>query len=51
VPRFLIEGVLGQMGREMLLSSCRVRPGRLNATGFTFEQPNLRPALEELLAH
>jgi uncharacterized protein (TIGR01777 family) len=49
VPRFLIEGMLGPMGREVLLSSCRVRPGRLNATGFTFEQPNLHPALEELL--
>jgi len=49
VPRLLIEGVFGQMGQEMFLSSCRVRPARLLASGFSFHHSELVPALGELL--
>jgi len=49
VPRLLIEGVFGQMGQEMFLSSCRVRPARLLASGFSFHHSELAPALGELL--
>jgi NAD dependent epimerase/dehydratase family enzyme len=37
------------MGREALLASFRVRPGKLLATGFEFRYPNLETALRHLL--
>ena len=38
IPAPLISALFGQMGRETLLSSCRVEPQRLVAGGFQFEQ-------------
>jgi uncharacterized protein (TIGR01777 family) len=44
-PRFLVELAFGEMGREALLSSARVRPARLVAAGFSFRQAELGEAL------
>jgi len=43
VPAVALEVLLGEMGRELLLSSTRVRPAALEGAGFEF----LYPALEE----
>jgi len=49
VPAFVVQGLFGQMGREVLLASQRVEPKRLIASGFTFQYSTLAPALESLL--
>ncbi|MDE3180129.1 MAG: TIGR01777 family oxidoreductase [Acidobacteriota bacterium] len=48
-PSFALQLAFGEMAREMLLSSQRVKPGKLLATGFSFHQPELEPALRALL--
>ena len=40
----------GELVDELLLASQRVRPERLLEAGFTFARPDLRPALDALLA-
>lgn len=50
VPRFAVEWFLGEMGREALLASFRVRPAKLLASGFQFQFPELESALRHLLA-
>lgn len=49
VPRSAIELLFGEMGREALLSSFRVRPCRLLESGFAFRFPELEPALRHVL--
>lgn len=49
MPAFAVRAAFGQMGDELLLSSARVIPGELQATGYKFRDPDLRPALEKLL--
>lgn len=49
VPRFAVELLFGEMGREAMLASFRVKPSRLLATGFKFRFPELEPALRHLL--
>ena len=49
VPRFVIETVFGEMGREAMLASFRVSPSRLLETGFKFRYAELEPALRHLL--
>ncbi len=49
VPRFAVELLFGEMGREALLASCRVKPARLLEIGFSFRWPELAPALRHLL--
>jgi hypothetical protein len=44
-PRGLLERGLGDMGRELLLTSQRVRPARLTAAGFRWLFPDLETAL------
>ena len=44
-PRAVLERGLGDMGREMLLASQRVKPARLAAAGFTWLFPDLEGAL------
>src|SRR5439155_14317531 len=51
VPRFAVKLLFGEMGEEALLASCRVRPARLEQTGFIFQYPELEPALRYLLQH
>lgn len=48
VPAFALKLMLGQMA-EMLLGGCRASCDKLRRTGFTFDYPDLRPALRSLL--
>ena len=49
VPRFVIETVFGEMGREALLASARVRPERLCRLGFHFLHGDIQSALRSVL--
>jgi uncharacterized protein len=49
VPRFAVEKLLGEMGREALLASTRVLPAKLDESGFQFRFPDLELALRYLL--
>ena len=50
VPRFALYLAFGKMAaEELLLSSQRVKPEKLENTGYTFRFPELRGALENLL--
>lgn len=49
VPRFALSTAMGEMG-DMVLSSQRVVPEKLLAHGFEFRFPEIRGALENLLA-
>lgn len=49
VPRFVIEAAFGEMGREAMLASFRVKPAKLIETGFNFRFPDLETALRNLL--
>ncbi len=39
----------GAMAQETLLASARVRPARLHAVGYRFQDPELEPALRQIL--
>jgi uncharacterized protein (TIGR01777 family) len=47
-PAFILRLVLGEMSHT-ILDSCQVSTKKLMASGFTFEHPNIVPALEDLL--
>jgi hypothetical protein len=49
MPAFAARLVFGQMGDELLLESQRVEPAKLLASGFVFQQPDLRGALQDIL--
>lgn len=49
VPAFAVKLLFGEMGREALLASARVRPVRLLDRGFEFRFPQLDAALNHLL--
>jgi hypothetical protein len=49
MPAFVVRTIFGQMGDELLLASQRVEPARLEASGYPFRYPDLKPALENLL--
>ncbi len=49
VPAFVVRALLGDMGRELLLSSARVVPARLQRSGFAFEFGELKDALRHEL--
>ena len=49
VPAFLIKAIFGDMGREVLLASARVRPARLSEAGFKFRWPDIDAAFSHLL--
>jgi len=49
IPAFVLHAALGEMADEMLLTSARVVPERLEQRGFHFEHPALEPALRGLL--
>ena len=48
-PAFMIYLLLGQKGEELLLSSSWVEPRKLLKSGYTFQYPILRQALEHVL--
>lgn len=50
LPEFAISMLLGEMGDELLLSSTRAKPARLDQLGFEWQFPELKPALEHVLA-
>ena len=45
LPASLVKVAMGQMGQELLLSSTRVLPSKLQASGFRFSCPSLESAL------
>jgi len=49
VPAFALRLVLGEMADAALLSSTRVRPERLHASGYGFRFPDLEDALRHVL--
>jgi len=49
MPAFGVKLLLGEMGKETLLSSTRVKPGLLERAGFRFQFPKLEPALRHVL--
>ncbi|MGB9071356.1 MAG: TIGR01777 family oxidoreductase [Terriglobales bacterium] len=49
VPAFAARLAFGEMAQELMLSSQRVTPGKLGASGYSFRFPELRAALEDLV--
>lgn len=49
LPGFAARLVLGEMADDLLLSSARIEPARLLASGYQFKHPDLEGALRELL--
>ena len=49
VPEIAIKTFFGEMGRETILSSTRVKPAVLSQTGYLFRHPDLEGALRHLL--
>ena len=48
MPAFMVRAVFGEMADEMLLSSTRVAPTRLEETSYSFHYPELESALRYL---
>ncbi len=49
MPEFIALALWGEMGKETLLTSARVRPGKLLDNGFSFQHETLLPALKDML--
>src|SRR5262249_18082193 len=49
LPAFAVKLAFGEMGEELLLSSTRVDPQRLQESGYEFRFPELEGALRHLL--
>jgi uncharacterized protein (TIGR01777 family) len=49
VPAFALRLLFGEMADALILSGARVRPSVLEGSGFSFQYPELQPALEHLL--
>lgn len=49
VPAFVLKLLFGEMARETILASSRLRPRRLVDSGFQFQHPTVTKALEHLL--
>ncbi len=49
MPAFVAKTVFGQMGDELILSSCRVTSRVLQEKGFTYSHPDLEDALRSCL--
>ena len=49
VPSFAVRLLFGEMGNALLLSSARLEPARLAASGFQFHYPELEAALRHVL--
>jgi len=50
LPGFAARLVLGEMADDLLLSSARIEPARLSASGYQFKHSELEGALRDLLA-
>lgn len=49
LPEWLVKTLLGEMGQELLLTSARVMPAKLNAAGYGFAYAELLEALRAAL--
>jgi NAD dependent epimerase/dehydratase family enzyme len=49
IPAWFIKLIFGEMGKEVLLSSTRVKPEKIMASGYCFRHPDLEGALRHLL--
>ena len=49
LPEFVIRTVIGEMGEELLLSSARILPAKLNQAGYKFKHAELHDALRAAL--
>src|SRR5438132_5900941 len=49
MPAFAARLVFGQMADELLLASQRIEPAKLISSGYPFQYPDLRRALDNLL--
>ncbi len=49
IPSFVVKLLPGNMGEELLLSSQKVKPSRLQEAGFEFSFEKLEDALREIL--
>lgn len=49
MPEYAVNLIFGDMGRELLLSSERVKPEKLEQAGFVYSYPQLEGALHHLL--
>ena len=49
LPEFVVRTVMGEMGQELLLTSARVLPAKLNAAAYKFRHPELHDALAAVL--
>ena len=49
LPEFLVKLLWGEMGKETLMASARVMPGKLLDSGFSFQYDTLEPALRHML--
>lgn len=49
IPTFIIKGIFGEMGQDVLLNSVRVVPRKLEKLQFEFKYPFLEQALEKAL--
>lgn len=49
VPSFILKATMGQMAEDLLLTSIRAIPKKLIDSSYTFEHPELEPALRSLL--
>ena len=45
LPALIVRTLLGEMGDELLLTSIRARPAKLEAAGYQFAHPELRDAI------
>jgi hypothetical protein len=49
MPAFAVRIIFGEMGEELFLGSQRVAPAKLLASGYQFQHPDLKHALQEIL--
>jgi uncharacterized protein (TIGR01777 family) len=49
MPAFAVRLIFGEMGEELFLGSQRVEPTKLVASGYEFQHPDLKHALQEIL--
>jgi uncharacterized protein (TIGR01777 family) len=49
IPGFMLKMIFGEMAKEILLASAKVKPAVLQSNGFTFSYPDLEPLLNRLV--
>jgi len=49
MPAFAVRLIFGEMGEELFLGSQRVEPAKLAASGYQFQHPDLKNALQEIM--